>query len=354
MLKYTILFLSLIGCINLHAQNTCNELFISEYVEGWSNNKALEIYNPTDNPIDLSGYFVSRYSNGATTATVANSVQLTGVVPPKGVYVGVIEKLDSMGTGQEAPVWDSLQFRADGFYCADYNVSNAWYWNGNDAVLLAKGTLPASPTTVINATNVPGFAVIDVFGKIGENPANETGSSSGNDGAWSSQFPYSTGLGVLITKDHSMIRKPGILKGQTTNPSFFDPLLEWDSIPPVVVRLNANGDTLFGQSGNPILDGNWTSLGVHECDCNSIGLHQDIKAAPSVYPNPSNGVVHVKTQNEIRKIQVVSALGQQVKEINVSSSQGQVDIDLNNLHGVYFLRLLQSNGEQTLHKVIIR
>lgn len=235
MMKYTILFLLLIGSLNLHAQNTCNELFISEYVEGWSNNKALEIYNPTDNPIDLSGYFVSRYSNGATTATVANSVQLTGVVPPKGVYVGVIEKLDSMGTGQEAPVWDSLQYRADGFYCADYNVSNAWYWNGNDAVLLAKGTLPASPTTVINATNVSGFAIIDVFGKIGENPANETGSSSGNDGAWSSQFPYSTGLGVLITKDHSMIRKPGILKGQTTNPSFFDPLLEWDSIPPVVV-----------------------------------------------------------------------------------------------------------------------
>ena len=36
----------------------CNELFISEYIEGWSNNKALEIYNPTANPINLSGYFV--------------------------------------------------------------------------------------------------------------------------------------------------------------------------------------------------------------------------------------------------------------------------------------------------------
>ena len=32
----------------------CSELFISEYAEGWSNNKAIEIYNPTGADIDLS------------------------------------------------------------------------------------------------------------------------------------------------------------------------------------------------------------------------------------------------------------------------------------------------------------
>ena len=32
----------------------CTELFISEYVEGSHNNKALEIYNPTDTDIDLN------------------------------------------------------------------------------------------------------------------------------------------------------------------------------------------------------------------------------------------------------------------------------------------------------------
>jgi hypothetical protein len=353
-MKQTLLFLSFVISTSLFAQNTCNELFISEYVEGWSNNKALEIYNPTNNPINLSGYFVSRYSNGSTTATVANSVQLTGTVPAKGVYVGVIQKLDPNGTGQEAPVWDSLQARADEFYCADYNVSNAWYWNGNDALLLAKGTLPANATAVINATNVTGFAIVDVFGRIGENPANETGTSSGNDGAWSTQFPYSTGLGVLLTKDHSLIRQPDILKGQTANPSFFNPLEEWDSIPPVIVRLDANGNIVYGTSGNPILDGNWSSLGTHECNCNNIGLNTATKINPSVYPNPSNGVVFVKTQNDIRKIQVVSALGQQIKEINVSSAQQVIEIDLNNHQGVYFLRLTTNSGEQSLHKVIIR
>ena len=127
------------------SQTNCADLFISEYVEGWSNNKALEIYNPTSQPINLAGYFVVRYSNGSSSATVANAVQLNGTIGAFDTYVAVLEKLDTAGTGQEAPVWDSLQVRADGFYCPVYNTSNAFYWNGNDAVVLAKGTLPANP-----------------------------------------------------------------------------------------------------------------------------------------------------------------------------------------------------------------
>ena len=45
----SILFLSTISF-----GQDCSQLFFSEYVEGWSNNKALEIYNPTGEEIDLS------------------------------------------------------------------------------------------------------------------------------------------------------------------------------------------------------------------------------------------------------------------------------------------------------------
>ena len=150
------------------AQTNCSQIFISEYVEGWSNNKALEIYNPTSAPVNLSQFFVARYSNGSSTATVGNAIQLSGTIAPHSVYVAVLQKLDPLGVGQEAPVWDSLQSRADGFYCPDYAVSNCFYWNGNDAVMLAKGTLPTDPTLLINPTNVPNFAIMDIFGKIGE------------------------------------------------------------------------------------------------------------------------------------------------------------------------------------------
>lgn len=335
------------------AQNSCNQLFISEYVEGWSNNKALEIYNPTSSPIDLSQYFVARYSNGSSSATVANSVQLTGMVGAHDVYVAVLEKLDPMGTGQEAPIWDSLQARADGFYSPVYNTSNAFYWNGNDAVMLAKGTLPASATALINPTNVPGFVIVDIFGKIGENPANSLGSAAGNDGAWSSQFPYSTGLGELVTKDHSMIRKMTIEKGVNAPVSFFDPLLEWDSIPAVIVRLDANGDTLYGTSGNAILDGNWNSLGSHACNCNPASINESVELDLLLFPNPTSGIVYLKNAQNIKSIQLVNAFGQQLLTNNYSN-KATISIEIDGNKGVYFLRITMKNGAQEIKKVFVK
>ena len=65
-MKKVVLFLSLVFCTaSLFAQ--CDELFISEYVEGYANNKAIELYNPTSQAIDLSTYSLCRFSNGATT-----------------------------------------------------------------------------------------------------------------------------------------------------------------------------------------------------------------------------------------------------------------------------------------------
>ena len=68
-------FALLLSTFSFAQLTDCNDLFISEYVEGWSNNKALEIYNPTDEAIDLSAYMVIRYSNGSTSASAANAIQ---------------------------------------------------------------------------------------------------------------------------------------------------------------------------------------------------------------------------------------------------------------------------------------
>jgi len=332
----------------------CAKIFISEYVEGWGNNKAVEIYNPTASSINLGEYFVARYSNGSTTATVANSVQLSGTIQPFSVFVAVLDKRDENGTGQEAPIWDSLEVRGDGFFSPVYNTSNAFYWNGNDAVMLAKGTLPFDPAVLINATNVSNFSIIDVFGKIGENPANETGSSAGNDGAWSTQFPYSTGLGVLVTKDHSMIRKANIKKGVITNPSFFDPLLEWDTIPAVVVRLDANGDTLFGTSGNPILDGNWFSLGEHDCACNPVSVDEMENFQFSVYPNPSTDWVTINLQGKVVSASLVDAFGKSIGQYRNLSSKMQLQLNVENLTGIYLLHVQTMDGKFHTKKIIIR
>ena len=63
------------------------ELFISEYVEGSSNNKYIEIYNPTDHEIDLSAYTVRCYTNGKATATTQNTHNLEGTITAKSTLV---------------------------------------------------------------------------------------------------------------------------------------------------------------------------------------------------------------------------------------------------------------------------
>jgi predicted extracellular nuclease len=63
----------------------CDELFFSEYIEGSSSNKALEIYNPTNGMVDLSHYEVRRFNNGGTTAS--DSLVLDGMLAAYDVYV---------------------------------------------------------------------------------------------------------------------------------------------------------------------------------------------------------------------------------------------------------------------------
>lgn len=348
-MKKTLLFFGLLSSA-VYAQD-CSKIFISEYVEGWSNNKALEIYNPTNQTVDLSQYFVARYSNGSSSATVANAVQLSGTIAPYDVFVAVLDKRDPQGTGQEAPIWDSLDVRGDGYFSPVYNTSNAFYWNGNDAVLLAKGTLPATSTASV--TTATGFQIIDVFGKIGENPANETGSNANNDGGWSTAFPYNTGQGVIVTIDHSMIRKATVKKGVTANPSFFDPLLEYDTIPAVTYVMDQNGDTIQGANG-PILFGNWFSLGTHDCNCTPLAVEEQQQVELLVYPNPTvDGVVYAKNTENLKEVIVINALGQMVGRF-ANNNATVMTIRLGNDKGVYILKLVQDNGSVVTKRVVLK
>jgi hypothetical protein len=333
-MKKTLLFLATVFTSMAIGQTNCSDLFISEYVEGYSNNKALEIYNPTANAINLEQYIVIRFSNGSTTANSTYAVQLTGTIQPYSTHVGVLDKQDENGTGQEAPVWDSLIAKADAFYSPVYNINSTWYWNGNDAVVLAKGSASA-PTAA---------QVVDIFGKIGENPGI----------GWSTAFPY-TGNGVIVSADHSLIRKSSILKGET-NPtiSFFNPLVEYDSIPPVVPRLDVQGNPVLGVSGNPLFDGNWSSLGSHTCDCETLNTATLSKSeVASIYPNPSTGVVYVKNAENVKSIEVINALGQTVYAAD-NHSKTLVKMDLSANRGVYIVRMLHNDFSVSQKRVIIK
>ena len=286
----------------------CSELFISEYVEGTWNNKALEIYNPTSDTIDLSAYIIVRYSNGITATTPQNAVQLQGFIDPQDVHVGVIEKLDPNGAGQEAPVWDTLQAKADEFYCPDYNTSFAFYFNGNDALMLAKGSI----------NDIDNAQIVDVFGKIGEDPV----------GGWTNVA--STGFvssGYSWTENHTLIRKSTTLVGDTDPLDLFNVGLEWDSI-----AVN-----------------NFDNLGSHQCDCPAATFVDEIHTTPhTLYPNPANRgeIVMVKSNVAIKNMILTNILGVRLSYDNAIKTDNLV-------RGIYILDIEFVNGKFAKNKLII-
>jgi hypothetical protein len=69
---------------SLYSQAGCSDLFLSQFVQGSGNNQALQIYNPTSVPIDMSVYSILLSTNGGANMTQYN---LSGSIAPQAVYV---------------------------------------------------------------------------------------------------------------------------------------------------------------------------------------------------------------------------------------------------------------------------
>ncbi|HRU49345.1 MAG TPA: InlB B-repeat-containing protein, partial [Bacilli bacterium] len=152
------------------------DLFISEYIEGSSNNKAIEIFNGTGQTVDLSQYTVELYANGSSNPT--NTQTLTGTLGHGEVYI-IFNSGASEGIKNKGNISSS--------------IAN---FNGDDALLLKKNGV-----------------VIDSFGQVGFDPGT----------AWSNNG--------ISTVDKTLVRKPNVSSGRTDYDSPFDPSIEWIAHP---------------------------------------------------------------------------------------------------------------------------
>jgi uncharacterized repeat protein (TIGR02543 family) len=96
------------------------DLFISEYIEGSSNNKAIEIYNGTGQAVDLSNYNIKLYVNDATEP--GKPISLSTTVKHGETFV-------IANTGSNTTILDLADL-----------TSGSLTHNGNDAIGLFNGT----------------------------------------------------------------------------------------------------------------------------------------------------------------------------------------------------------------------
>ncbi|BED90667.1 extracelullar DNA degradation protein EddB [Pseudoalteromonas sp. MM1] len=149
------------------------DLIISEYIEGSSNNKAIELYNNADTELSLEGYTLGLYSNGSS--SVGNSIDLTGTLAANTTYI-------ISNPGAAAEILD----------IAD-TTSTVTYYNGDDALVLTKDGV-----------------VVDSFGQVGVDPGS----------FWSDD--------TVQTQNKTLRRKNSITTGRTDSTATFNPSDEWE------------------------------------------------------------------------------------------------------------------------------
>lgn len=89
----------------------CTKPFFSEYIEGTSNNKALEIYNPSSSPVDLSTYKIFQWRNGID--SVWSSISLSGTLAPHATFVVANPSADTVIKNRAQLLTGTLNFNGD-------------------------------------------------------------------------------------------------------------------------------------------------------------------------------------------------------------------------------------------------
>ena len=213
-------------------------VFFSEYIEGSSNNKAIEVYNGTGSTIDLSEFSVKLGANGGDWG---NSIVLSGFLAPGEVYV-----IYNPSAGAEIQAVGDVS-------------SDVTYFNGDDALGLFFNEF-----------------LIDVIGHPGVDPGTSW-DVAGIAGA---------------TAEHTLIRKLSVTEGNTNwvNSAGTDASnSEW------VVRDQDYFSNLgfFGTAWTGTINTDWSILGNWDMANPSVSFNTlipDVGSASATFPVISGSV----------------------------------------------------------------
>ena len=180
-----------------------NDLFFSEYAEGSSNNKYLEIYNGTSTSISLDNYAFPSVTNAPS-------------VPGTHEYWNTFPAGDSIAAGD---VYIIAHSSADSVILASADHTHQYLSNGNDGYALVSG-----PET--------NYTIIDFIGDF-----------NGDPGAGWDVAGVSNG-----TKDHTLVRKVSVCSGDTS----------W---------VNSAGTDSLNSQWIVLPQNDWTYIGSHISNC---------------------------------------------------------------------------------------
>nr|WP_294861320.1 T9SS type A sorting domain-containing protein [uncultured Fluviicola sp.] len=344
------------SCVSVQAK----DLIFSQYVEGTGFNKYVEIFNGTCADVDLSGYELRAYHNGASLSGLPTfTIPLSGTLVNGDVFVVAHDS---------ATVWSGVPDLYSQFL----------QFNGDDALVLYK-----------LSTN----SAVDIFGSIGNDP----GSAWRDSTALSPTFKWST-------ENKTLVRKACVYSGITVNPDLagiygFPTLFtEWDTLTTndvtglgshaigasaynfsvttgdaTVSSTTGNCATIEIGTVNSVVTVTGTFCGfnscggsttfaanvaVDGCDKGRSALTTSGNSQLELFPNPTNGLATVTfttNSDENVSVTVFDLSGKErmvlVNEY-VAKGTHRLQADLSKLAaGTYIIRIASASENQTLRVI---
>ncbi|MFA6941106.1 MAG: lamin tail domain-containing protein, partial [Clostridiaceae bacterium] len=257
---------------SVYAENesVAADLFISEYIEGSSNNKAIEIYNGTDTEVDLSNYSLKLYFNGKTTFTAIN---LTGSIKPGDVFIV-----------SNSSANDAIKAQAD-------LKSGSLSFNGDDAVELVNGT-----------------KTIDIMGKIGDT------TKFGEDKTLIRKSIICLGNTIYDPNEWNSIAKDVITSlGTHTMDSFPITSIKNAKLKSADTIVNVIGTVTFKDSYNSYIQDNTSAIDIYKTGLNlSVGQLVVVKGKLAEYndlleivPSAAEDIHVLRTVNTLPVLKTV-------------------------------------------------
>ena len=319
-MKKILLLVALLPTVFSLSAQDCSTLFISEYLEGSSQNKAIEIYNPTDHTISLDGYQIWRFSNGAASNTETLEIVLRDGANEIKAYDAIVIANGQIVANDYGAVDSTLYFDVADMVGTGNHSNSPMYYNGNDAIAL------------VSPSNLP----LDLIGVIGQDPGN------GWTDVDSLNYQAGDSFWLAWTRDHILVRKHTVKEGIKANPEFFNPSTEWDSL---------EWDTTN-------IDNNWVTLGSHNCDCNPTSIKNTTKSQKvTIFPNPvtSNSNVNIIANNYIKNIDLINIIGQVVSTKSVSNNTGVCQFNVGDINrGIYIIRITFKDNSNFVKRINIQ
>ena len=329
----------------------CSNLFFSEYGEGSSNHKYIEVYNPSASAISLTGYTVYQSGNGGS---YTNSFTTNATIASGDVYLISTNSADTsiLAVADTALAYPSIA-----------------HFNGNDALILYNGT-----------------DTVDVIGVPGVDPGSSwavgTGSTLNHtlvrkDSVNGGSTNWTTGAMQWDVYAQNTWTYIGSHSGNCTASNVFDTIVVFDTTYIDVFDTIAVFDTIYIDVFDSIAVFDTTYIDVFDTlyitqidtvtitvmdtliiDISLIGTKPPMFAYQLlVYPNPTRDFIVIDIPASLQllgySIEIVNALGQSIFVSTLNQGQLQVNLNTIGATGTYNLVVKDSTGIIVDTRVII-